>query len=79
MYPTVYSLAEIQGLAYQCELKRVERDIFHFFLSIKFAAGYARLSGSAEKKEKRKIFGMPFHISTNACNEQVSVLAVSGC
>ena len=60
-------------------MKRVKRDILHFFLvSIKSAAGYARLFNSVEKKKKRKILGMPFHISTNDCNEQVHVAAVSG-
>ena len=51
-----YSLVEIQQLAYQGAVKRVERDILHFFLvSLKFAVGYTKLYSSAEKKMKMKI------------------------
>ena len=48
-----YSLVEIQQFAYQGAVKRVERDILHFFLvSLKFAVGYTKLYSFVEKKMK---------------------------
>ena len=66
VYTMVFSLVEIQELAYQCEEERCERNLLHFHLTaLKFAANYHSLFKNICSEKKRKIFGAPFHSVVN--------------
>lgn len=66
IYRTLYSLCEIQRLAYQQEELRCSKDVLHFYLCcLKFVVGWSNLFPPAKLSKKRvstrAMYGNPYH------------------
>ena len=64
IYKILFSLCEVQRLAYQPDHKRCSRDVPHFYLqATTFSTGYCETfpSNDLKKIKTRAMYGNPFH------------------
>ena len=64
IYKTLYSLCQIQEMAYEVDHKRTETKVLRFQLKVlEFATGYGMIFGKPKNPAAslRKIFGGPYH------------------
>ena len=64
IYKMLFSLCEIQRLAYQPDDKRCSRDVLHFYLkATTFLTGYCEMfpPNNLKKIKTRAMYGNPFH------------------